>query len=164
MLTNKEKMSKDRNGEKGTALVMALLVTALLLTVCAGLLLESTSNTQNVTDATAELQAYNAAESGIQSAVNVLRGNVPPSPLIDTTKPATDPANKISFVKALRLTTSNFVSDASAQPRLSRWLGYDTTCTERVLIGAADCNRNSGFGYSLTVSDPDNACFLVRHG
>lgn len=163
MLTNKEKMSKDRNGEKGTALVMALLVTALLLTVCAGLLLESTSNTQNVTDATAELQAYNAAESGIQSAVNVLRGNVPPSPLIDTTKPATDPANKISFVKALRLTTSNFVSDASAQPRLSRWLGYDTTCTERVLIGATACNRNNGFGYSLTVSDPDNTGSLVSY-
>ncbi len=152
---------RDREGERGTALVMALLVTAILLILSAGLLLESTSNTQNVTDATAEAQAYNAAESGIQSAVNVLRGNVAPSPLFDSTKPASDVANKITFVKALKLATSNTSSDTSTAPRLSRWLGYDSTCTDRVVIGSATCNISNGFAYSLAISDPDNTGSMV---
>ena len=102
---------RSREGEKGAAMIMALLVSFLLLAASAGLLLESALNTQNVTDATSEQQAYNAAESGIQSAVNVLRGNVVPNPLIDTTKLATDPANKISFVRALNLASSNTIGD-----------------------------------------------------
>ena len=89
-----KKPKRDRKNEKGAAIVMALLISFLLLVASAGLLMESSMNTANVTDLTAEQQAYNAAESGIQSAVNVLRGNVVPSPLIDSSKPATDPANK----------------------------------------------------------------------
>ena len=67
---------KDRTGERGAALVMALMITSLLLIITAGLLMESSMNTYNVTDATAEQQAYNAAESGIQAALYVLRDNV----------------------------------------------------------------------------------------
>src|SRR3954468_2060322 len=111
---------KNRDGEKGAAMIMALLIGFLLLAVSAGLLLESALNTQNVSDATTEQQAYNAAESGIQSAVNILRGNVVPNPLIDSTKPASNDANKITFYKALRLSSSNASTDASTTPRLSR--------------------------------------------
>src|SRR3982750_308870 len=102
----KSNISKRKN-ERGAAMIMALMVSFLLLIASAGLLLESSMNSQNVTDATAEQQAYNAAESGIQSAVNVLRGNVAPSPLLNTAKPVTDPANKINFVRALTLASSN---------------------------------------------------------
>src|SRR5207237_4272001 len=150
------KKLRNREGEKGAAMVMALLISFLLLVASAGLLLEAALNTQNVTDATAEEQSYYAAESGIQSAVNVLRGNVVPSPLLDTTKPATDPANKISFVKALQLSTANLSTDSSTSPRLSRWLGYDGTCTDRVVLGGVACDTLRGYGYSLVISDPDN--------
>src|SRR5512139_1398225 len=94
--------SGNSHGEEGAAMVMALLVTFLLLVGCAGLLLEASTNTMNVTDATAEQQAYNAAESGIQQAVHVLRDNVilADADRIDPTKPATDPANRINFIKA----------------------------------------------------------------
>src|SRR5258706_14740021 len=129
------KKTRNRDNEKGAVMVLALLVSFLLLVARSGLLLESALNTQNVTDATAEQEAYNAGESGIQSAVNVLRGNVVPNPLIDASKPTTDPANKINFVKALRMSTSNVSSDTSASPRLSRWIGYDGTCTDRVVLG-----------------------------
>src|SRR5438874_4576503 len=114
------KKLRNREGEKGAAMVMALLISFLLLVASAGLLLEAALNTQNVTDAVAEEQSYYAAESGIQSAVNVLRGNVVPSPLLDASKPATDPANKISFVKALQLSSSDLSTDSSTSPRLSR--------------------------------------------
>src|SRR4051794_24117073 len=111
--------TREREGEKGAALVMALMISFLLLAASAAILLESSLNTQNVSDATAEQQAYNAAESGIQSAVNILRGNVVPSPLIDASKPPTDDANKISFAKALRLSTSDLSGDTTGAPRLS---------------------------------------------
>src|SRR5712672_3654737 len=133
------KKTRNRDNEKGAAMGLALLVSLLLLVASSGLLLESALNTQNVTDATTEQEAYNAAESGIQSAVNVLRGNVVPNPLLDTSKPATDVANKIDYVKALQLSTSNLAGDSTTSPRLSRWLGYDGTCTERVVIGATTC-------------------------
>jgi type II secretory pathway component PulK len=63
----------SKDSEKGAAMIMALLVSFLLLTASAGLLLESSMNAANMTDAVAEQQAYHAAESGIQSAVHVLR-------------------------------------------------------------------------------------------
>lgn len=158
-----QNIEKNREGERGAAMVMALMVSFLLLVASAGLLLESALNTQNVTDATAEQQAYNAAESGIQSAINVLRGNVPPNPLFDTSKAATDPENKIDFVRALKLTDSNAAGDSTAYPRLSRWLGYHGTCNDRVVIGAVNCDVNNGFGYSLALSDPDNTGSIVSY-
>ena len=140
---------------------MALMMSFLLLIASAGLLLESALNTQNVTDATAEQQAYNAAESGIQSAINVLRGNTIPSPLLDASKPATDPANKINFVKALSLNTSNKSTDTASFPRMSRWIGYDTSCPDRVVLGGVACNTQTGYAYSLSISDPDNTGSVV---
>jgi hypothetical protein len=149
-------IQKNRENEKGAAMVMALMMSFLLLVGSAGLLLESALNTQNVTDATAEQQAYNAAESGIQSAINVLRGNTVPNPLLDSSKLATDPENKIDFVKALKPATSNTTGDSTAYGRLSRWIAYNGSCNDRVVIGASTCNVQNGYGYSLSISDPDN--------
>jgi len=74
----------ERNSEKGAAMVMVLLVAFLLLVASAGLILEAALNSANVTDATAEQQAYNAAESGLQRTLDVLRGNTFPSVLLDS--------------------------------------------------------------------------------
>lgn len=155
--------TRNRDGEKGAAMVMALMISFLLLIASAGLLLESSLNSQNVTDATGEQQAYNAAESGIQSAVNVLRGNVAPNPLLDPTKPASDKANRISFVRALQLGSSNVAGDTSTQPRLSRWMGYNGTCNDRIVIGSNGCNAATGHGFAVTVSDPDNTGTIVSY-
>ena len=158
-----KKPKRDRKNEKGAAIVMALLISFLLLVASAGLLMESSMNTANVTDLTAEQQAYNAAESGIQSAVNVLRGNVVPSPLIDSSKPATDLANTINFVKALKLSTSNVSGDPSAAPRLSRWMGYHSTYTDRVSISENTYTPNNGYAYSLSIIDPDHTGSIVSY-
>jgi hypothetical protein len=58
-----------RKNERGAALVTVLMITFLLLVAVIALLLETSMNTANVTDATAEEQAYYAAESGIQSVI-----------------------------------------------------------------------------------------------
>lgn len=138
-------------------MIMVLLVSMLLLVAVTGLLLEASMNTANVTDAVAEQQAYNAAESGIQSAIDVLRGNTAPSPLIDPTQLATHPNNRIDFAKAVKLSTSNTTGDVSTQARLSRWMNYNnTTNPDRVTFGSETYNPENGFAYNVTVRDPDN--------
>jgi hypothetical protein len=156
-----------RKNERGAALVMVLLISILLIVASSALLLGASMNTANVTDATAEEQAYYAAESGIQSVVNVLRKNtvLPNALRLDATKPATDPANTISYSRAVRLQTSNLTGDTSTVPRLSRWLPYDATFPDRVILGnAATYTERSGFAYSVVVENPDNVGGLVTYG
>lgn len=159
----------SENGERGAALVMVLLISSILLVAVIGLLMEASMNTANVTDATAEVQAYYAAESGIQSVVNVLRGNtvLPNSLRIDPTKPATAPANRINYFRATRLLTSNStaptaVQCAAASPpldctaRLSRWMTYDATYTDRVILGnPSTYDPQTGFAYAVEIINPD---------
>ena len=154
---------KNRENEKGAAMVMALLISFLLLVASAGILLESSMNTANVTDATADQQAYNAAESGIQSAIHVLRGNVPPS-----TAPTTE---KINFVKAIARNSSNLPTDTSSYPRLSRWINYNYTPSgaalpDRSTIGVTTANpytEQNGYAFSLALLDPDNTGTTISY-
>jgi hypothetical protein len=153
--------NKDRKNETGAAMVMVVLISFLLLVVVVGLLLEAALNTSNVTDAVAEQQAFDAAESGIQSAINVLRGNTVPDPLLDSTKPASHQNNRIDFAKAIKLSTSNDPDDTTAEARLSRWMTYNysptgTTNPERVSLGTETYAPNSGMAFNVTVRDPDN--------
>jgi len=151
MKQNNIQKKKNRENEKGAAMVMILLISFLLLIASAGVLLESSMNTINVSDATADQQAYSAAESGIQSALNVLRGNVVPSPLLDTTKSSSDSANRIDYLKALKLNSSNLSASESAEARLSRWrMTYDAN--GRVAIG----DSTKGYGYKISLIDPEN--------
>jgi len=156
----KSEALEHRNGEKGAALVMALLISALLMVASAGLILETTTNTYNVTDMTSEQQAYNAAESGIQAAVNVLRDNVTlaDADRLNTSVAATAKANRIDYLKALNLNDSNAVGDTSPVPRLSRWMPYDDTQTDRVVMGGTD-----NYSYKIEISDPDHTGDLVTY-
>ena len=146
------KSVKCRKGEEGAAMVMVLLVSFLLLVASAGLILEAALNSANVTDATAEQQAYNAAESGIQRTLDVLRGNVVPSVLLDTAQTSDHINNQIDFSRAVNPVTSNLPSDTSTVPRLSRWIRYSGTAADRIALGP-----NVGdFAYSIEIDDPDD--------
>jgi len=169
---------KDRKNERGAALIMALLISFLLLVAAAGLLLETSVNTANVTDATSEQQAYNAAESGIQSVVNALRYKctqavsaaggcrVKPNPLYDTTKAEFHKDNWITYIKALTPSLSNDANDASTAPRLSRIIGYTGTgAAAPVKLGQpGDAYiQQTGYAYNLSISDPDNTGSLISY-
>jgi Tfp pilus assembly protein PilX len=70
---------RQRPGERGAALVTSLLISLLLLTAGSALLLSTGMAASNSVDATAEAQAYYAAEAGLQTALSVIRRNVPPT-------------------------------------------------------------------------------------
>lgn len=148
-----------KEGEKGAALVMALMMAALLLTGCIALLAGASLLTANVSDAVADQKAYNAAESGIQTAINVLRRNTVPSPLLNSSKPATDTDNKIDFARAINLETSNDPSNPAAEARLSRWIKYDVTSPGATAPDRASLGDDSSF--SVTVRDPDNPNAII---
>ncbi|MGI8732940.1 MAG: hypothetical protein ACR2LM_06520 [Pyrinomonadaceae bacterium] len=153
----KKMIGRERPRERGAALVTTLLISMLLL-AAGGMLLVTTSSTGiNTFDASAETQAYYGAEAGIQATLNVLRGNVMPNPLF-VANPAGGVAteNKITFRKALSKSTSNLASDpASADARLSRWITYNSTYTDRVTLSPG-YNPINGVAYKVKVTDPDN--------
>ena len=107
----------DRNGEKGAALVISILLATLLLAVAGTVLLTSGMSAITSIDATAELQAYYGAESGLEAAINVIRGHVQPNGINGTTK--------MGFLNAVSPATANRNNDSSTTARLSAWLNYD---------------------------------------
>ncbi len=179
MRSIERKSQMSRKGEEGAALIMALLISSLVLALSVSLILATSVNSWNFTDATAEQQAYNAAENGIQSVVDVLRYKctpeqraapggcrIKPSPLYVTTE-AGNPIyedhklNKISFGKAVGLATSNNASDVSGVSRLSRVLAYSGTAADsRITIIPAAANYNA---FNLQISDPDNTGSLISY-
>ena len=144
---------KSLSSERGAALITSLYVTVLLMLSGAALLVSTTMSATNTVDSKSEMQAYYAAEAGLQQTLNVLRGNVAPNPVF-----APDPSggiaeeNKINFRRALNLLTSNSSGDTSTTPRLSHWLTYNSG---RVLLPG----NNSGF--STTLTDPDNTALVT---
>lgn len=164
MCDNEVKVTRNREGEKGAALIMALLISFLLLIASAGLILETTANTMNVTDATAEQQAFNAAESGIQAAVFALRDNItlPDSLRLDTSQPATAKVNRINYLRALDPAQSNLTTAGyDATPRMSRWMAYNQDYPDRIAMGDGTYAAPNGYAYSLEISDPDHTGSLV---
>jgi hypothetical protein len=74
------KQDARRRGERGAALVTTLLMSALLLSAGGALILTTTMSATTAADSTAEMQAYYAAEAGLEAGLAVLRRNVPSNP------------------------------------------------------------------------------------
>jgi hypothetical protein len=139
---------RDRNGERGAALIMVLFTSLLILASALMLLLTTTISATNAISSTDEMQAYYAAEAGLQDALNVLRGNVPPHP---------NDGTKMNFKNAINVGASNNPSSGVAQ--LSRWLvyNYPSGTPNRVTL-SPNYSPTDGIAYAITgISDPDNS-------
>lgn len=133
-------------GERGAALITVLFISTLLLAAGGALILVTGTASRTAVDSTAEMQAYYSAEAGLESTLNVIRGNIAPN----VSMPA---GTKINFRNAVQLSTSNLSTDASTRPRLSGWLNY--SAGDRVPL-TAGYTPMTGLAYSVDVSDPDN--------
>jgi hypothetical protein len=113
--------------QRGAALIMTLLVSTLLL-IAGGALIVSTSMSAGLAiDSTSELQAYYAAEAGINASLNVLRGNIQSSP---------------------SGTTATF-DHALSHPTLNSWLGYNGTINGTSVV---QLSTSPTMGYTVAVS------------
>ncbi len=120
-----------RRGERGAALITVLLLSTLLLAAGGALILTSGMAATTAVDATAEMQAYYAAESGLESALAVLRRNVAPKVA------GTSASNFRTVVCGTNATCVNNGRD------FSDWLTYTS--------GAITLGNN--LSYTLTVRD-----------
>lgn len=138
----------SRNGERGAALILVLFASLLILASALMLLLTTTISTTNAISSTDEMQAYYAAEAGLQDALNVLRGNVAPHP---------NDGTRINFKNAINVGTSNNPSSGVAQ--LSRWLVYDyPSDSPNCVTLSPNYSPADGIAYAITgISDPDNS-------
>ena len=132
--------ASDRHGEKGAALVISILIATLLLAVAGTVILTSGMSATTSIEGTAELQAYYAAESGLEATLNVIRGHVSPTGLPSGTR--------MNFRNAVDITKANKPSDKSEVSTLSAWLNYGSD--GRVTPTGAN------YSYSITVRDPDD--------
>lgn len=120
-----------RRGESGAALITSLLVSTLLL-ILGGALIMTTNLAQGLAiDSTTELQAYYAAEAGVNASLNVLRGNIDSNPA------------------GTRATFRN----AADNPTLSNWLAYNANYDG---VNVVQVNNAPAIAYAVSITDPDN--------
>jgi hypothetical protein len=139
----------NNHGERGAALVTMLLVTILLLGAGGALIMTTMMSANNSVGSTAEMQAFYVAESGMQSALNVLRGNA--QPLVTAT-------DRMSFRTAVIPDISNGPGNDGVL-RLAGWLPYNDRFDEASLV-PVQLGTITG-GYRVTVENMDPNSHIV---
>lgn len=138
----------ENKQEKGAALVSVLLLLMLLLVISAAILLITGLSNSTTVDIVAEKQAYEAAEAGMQTTLNLLRGNGDNDP--------------ISFRDAAVRTLSNKADDWMPEARMSKWLNYTYPASQPDRIPlTSPYNPQDGLAYSVTIASPDAPVAVV---
>ena len=142
--------SPNRAGERGAALVTMLLSSILLLGAGGALIMTTMMSANNSIGTTAEMQAFYVAESGMQSALNVLRGN---------TKPLVIATDRMSFRTAIIPSISNGPGNTGAL-RFAGWLPYNNASDPASLVPVS-LGAVTG-GYRVTVENLDPNSHIVE--
>jgi hypothetical protein len=125
--------SGRRDGERGAALISVLLISMLLLSAGGVLMLTTSMSATAPVDAAAEMQAYYAAEAGLQRALNILRNK--------DLLPGTLPPGKTELT----------FKDVAKNPTLADWLPADGPQLDNAQTTLVGTNA-----FSVSVSDPDD--------
>src|SRR6476646_1064566 len=147
--SRRSKLSCSRSTERGAALVTMLLVSVLLLGAGGALIMTTTMSANNSLASTAEMQAYYVAESGMQSALNALRGN---------TQPLINANDRMSFRTAIIPSISN--GGNAGTPRFAGWLPYNNPADAASLV-PVNIGAVTG-GYRVTVENMDPNSHIVE--
>ena len=140
------KKMNNRAGERGAALITMLLVSVLLLGAGGALIMSTMMSANNSIGSTPEMQAYYVAESGMQSALNVLRGN---------TQPLVTATDRMSFRTAIIPNISNGPGNNGVL-RLAGWLPYNERTNPASLVPVNIGAIAGGYRVTLENLDPDS--------
>ena len=139
------KISRKRAGERGAALVTMLLSSILILGAGGALIMTTMMSATNSMNSTAEMQAYYVAESGMQSALNVLRGN---------SAPLVNPADRMSFRTAIIPSISNGGNPGVL--RFAGWLPYNAPADPNSLVPVTVGTVTGGYRVTIENLDPNS--------
>lgn len=144
--------------DSGAALPSAIMVAALLGLAVISIIGLVAGGSRDITDYSSVVRARNAAESGMQMALNVLRGNSVP-----ITAYPPEIGNSIDFRKATHPQLSNQTGDGAQVARLSKWIDYNFNPNaggfpDRFVFNGLgeDYVVGNGDAFSLELSDPDD--------
>jgi hypothetical protein len=144
-LDSKMNLNSRRAGERGAALITTLLVSVLLLGAGGALIMTTMMSATNSMGSTAEMQAFYVAESGMQSALNVLRGNAQPSTAGD----------RMSFRTAIIPDISNGPGNTGSL-RLAQWLPYNDPSDPESLVPITVGTVVGGYRVTVENMDPNS--------
>jgi hypothetical protein len=136
MRSKPSEITHGRRGERGAALVMSLLIAMLLLAAGGALIATAGMTVSNAVDATAEVQAYYAADAGLQAALTVIRRNRAGTGGLA--------ANFHTFACGTAAACTNDGDN------LSKWLPYGAN-------GRVTLSASPDLSYSVTVTDPSQS-------
>ena len=145
-LKMKASRRSNRHDERGAALVTMLLVTILLLGAGGALIMTTAMSSTTAIGSTAEMQAYYVAESGMQSALNVIRGNA---------KPLVTAIDRMSFRTAVVPDVSNGPNN-SGNLRLAGWLPYNDRLDPNSLVPVQIGSIVGGYRVQVENLDPNS--------
>lgn len=134
-----------RRGERGAALVTMLLASILILGAGGALIMTTMMSANNSMTSTAEMQAYYVAESGMQSALNVLRGN---------SAPLVNPDDRMSFRTAIIPSISN--GGNAGVLRFAGWLPYNNPADPNSLVPVTVGTVTGGYRITVENLDPNS--------
>ncbi len=146
MKVSKRKTKSCRSNERGAALVTMMLVSVLLLGAGGALITTTVMSANNAIGSTAEMQAFYIAESGMQSALNVLRGH---------TQPRVTASDRISFRTAIIPEVSNGPGNTGSL-RLAGWLPYNDRTDAASLVPITVGAVTGGYRVTVENLDPDS--------
>ncbi|HEX7333627.1 MAG TPA: hypothetical protein VF290_19145 [Pyrinomonadaceae bacterium] len=135
----------NRRGERGAALVTMLLASILMLGAGGALIMTTMMSANNSITSTAEMQAYYVAESGMQSALNVLRGNS--APLVNA-------GDRMSFRTAIIPSISN--GGNAGVLRFAGWLPYNNPADPNSLVPVTVGTVTGGYRITVENLDPNS--------
>lgn len=144
-LQSQIKTNHNRAGERGAALVTMLLASILILGAGGALITTTMMSANNSMNSTAEMQAYYVAESGMQSALNVLRGN---------SAPRVNAGDRMSFRTAIIPSISNGGNPGVL--RLAGWLPYNDPGDPASLVPVTVGAVTGGYRVTLENLDPNS--------
>jgi hypothetical protein len=138
--------ANNRAGERGAALVTMLLVSILMLGAGGALIMTTMMSANNSIGSTPEMQAFYVAESGMQSALNVLRGN---------TQPLVTATDRMSFRTAIIPSISNGPGN-SGSLRFAGWLPYNDPSDPASLVPITVGTVTGGYRVTVENMDPNS--------
>ncbi|HEX7335205.1 MAG TPA: hypothetical protein VF290_27135 [Pyrinomonadaceae bacterium] len=127
-MRSQKPLLESRAGERGAALITAVLLSLLLLAAGGTLILTATMTSITARDSTAEMQAYYAAEAGIARTLEVLRGNAKSNP-VGTRATFRNVLCSPNLWTTMSGAFVNVTTDASARFRVTRILDPDNQDT-----------------------------------
>jgi hypothetical protein len=155
--TQPTRTREARANERGAALITMLLVATLVLAAGGALIVSTATTATNAIDATAEKQAYYAAEAGLQMAMNTLRGNMQPDGTVTagtTMNLRTAVTPDLSNGSGRSGGNNNMCGSADANNsrcRLAGWLPYANPAD------ASSTITNGTVGFRVSVYDPNDS-------